>query len=260
MANATFASAIERGGFVTVMNAKIYNDVTFDETKDVIGNAGLLNGLTPKCEIDHFKTANLNGSGPSITITGGQYANPLIKFGKTMKCEMQMALCQIDALEALGAVEVTGNDVNGTVSLQDGDSILVGDVFASATSYNVMQDGYEVKAATGITTVNASNAGQLVNNGTTIFNVTRAAKNYTQYSVTNRFGTPVTILGDTFIVDQKTGNQVKVKILIYHFLPDSVFNLTQDASNAATFDMNGDVLGQRIKGMNGAVFYSVFGA
>jgi hypothetical protein len=84
---------------------------------------------------------------------------------------------------------------------------------------------------------------------------------FTAYSVTNKFPGPVTILGDTFVVDQKSGDQVAVKILIYKFLPDAIFNLTQDASNAATFDMNGDVLGVNLTKSgsvyNNAVFYSI---
>ena len=51
------------------------------------------------------------------------------------------------------------------------------------------------------------------------------------------------IIGDSFFIDRKTGQQVKVKIIFYQFLPDSIFNLTQDAEGDATvFDMNGDLL------------------
>jgi len=57
------------------------------------------------------------------------------------------------------------------------------------------------------------------------------------------FNGPKTLIGDTFFIDQKSGQQVKAKILIYQFLPDSIFNLTQDAEGDATvFDMNGDLL------------------
>jgi hypothetical protein len=57
------------------------------------------------------------------------------------------------------------------------------------------------------------------------------------------FAGPKMIIGDTFFIDRKTGKQVKVKIVFYQFLPDSIFNLTQDAEGDATvFDMNGDLL------------------
>ena len=41
---------------------------------------------------------------------------------------------------------------------------------------------------------------------------------------------------------------VYVYILIYQFLPDSIFNLTQDAEGDATvFDMNGDLIATSIQ-------------
>lgn len=62
------------------------------------------------------------------------------------------------------------------------------------------------------------------------------------------FSGPLTIIGDTFFIDQKTGAQVKANIIFYQFLPDSLFNLTQDAEGDATvFDMNGDLLVTEIK-------------
>lgn len=42
--------------------------------------------------LDTLKIANFTQEGPTKTVTGGQYANPLIKYGKTMTCEMQDAL------------------------------------------------------------------------------------------------------------------------------------------------------------------------
>ena len=54
---------------------------------------------------------------------------------------------------------------------------------------------------------------------------------------------PKLIIGDSFFIDRKSGKQVPVKIVFYQFLPDSIFNLTQDAEGDATvFDMNGDLL------------------
>ena len=63
-------------------------------------------------------------------------------------------------------------------------------------------------------------------------------------------------------IDRKSGQQVKVKIIFYQ-LPDSIFNLTQDAEGDATvFDMNGDLLTTEIQVGNAAnnihgVFYSI---
>ena len=81
----------------------------------------------------------------------------------------------------------------------------------------------------------------------------------------DQFGGPKPILGESFFVDQKTGKQIKVYILIYEMLPDSIFNLTQDAEGDATvFDMNGSLNSKEIcvgldstKNTTMNVFYSI---
>jgi hypothetical protein len=194
---ATFQAMIQRFGVVTVMNARVYN------IEDTIGSsAEAANTIVskvlqrnassgaieeksakkPLCRLDTLKIANATQEGPSKTVSGGQYSNPLIKFGKSMRLEMQDALGSAAALDALcGTVSETG-------TLND------------------------------YTTVGALH-------------------------VTEDFNGPKTIIGDTFFIDQKTGQQVKALIVFYQFLPDSIFNLTQDSEGDATvFDMNGDVL------------------
>ena len=100
MANVTFEELMNGFGVVTVMNACIY------ELKPEYRYAGrsacqhsTANGaFTPDCwlctgeYLDTLKIANLTQEGPTKTVTGGQYANPLIKYGKTMTMEMQDAL------------------------------------------------------------------------------------------------------------------------------------------------------------------------
>ena len=179
--SASFDSMMKNGfGVVTVMNAKVYD----------APEASVLKGLTAYeiykrsktmtllCEIDTFKVANVTQEGPSKTITGGQYSNPLIKFGKTARLEMQDALGRAAAIDALcgGIMETEDLAVAGLHFGED-------------------------------------------------------------------FVGPKMIVGDSFFIDRKTGQQVKVKIIFYQFLPDSIFNLTQDAEGDATvFDMNGDLL------------------
>ena len=118
-----FSNAMEKGfAIVTVMNAKVYNALDADTYKALtpydIANAVVGNTVniqvgdtsvnltekltTPLCSIDTLKVANVNQEGPSKTVTGGQYVNPLIKFGKTARLEMQDALGRIEAIEALG--------------------------------------------------------------------------------------------------------------------------------------------------------------
>ena len=181
---------IQRFGVVTVMNAKVFDvaELGFDfASKDAYGIYDELKDVETKgvkgyrCTLDTLKIANVSIEGPSKTVTGGQYSNPLIKFGKSARLEMQDALGNAEAVEALcgGVVEYKGSAAGNIIGLHNGED----------------------------------------------------------------FAGPKCIIGDSFFIDQRTGAQVKVAIIFYQFLPDSLFNLTQDAEGDATvFDMNGDLL------------------
>lgn len=202
--SATFDSMIQRFGVVTVMNAKVY-DVVYNGTTPATVDQIL--AMYPKekvlATLDTLKIANVSQDGPDKTVTGGQYSNPLIKFGKSARLEMQDALGNNEALDALC----------GTVS-----------------EYN----------AKGFTGRIALHVGE-------------------------QFAGPKCIIGDSFFIEQKSGAQVPVKIIFYQFLPDSLFNLTQDPEGDATvFDMNGDLMTTVIKVGNSegeliktGVFYSI---
>lgn len=109
-----FSNAMDKGfGILTVMNVSVYNVLTADQYKTLtaydIANLAAGNTVTGKdvtltkiCTIDTLKVANVTQEGPTKTVTGGQYVNPLIKFGKTARLEMQDALGRIEAIEALG--------------------------------------------------------------------------------------------------------------------------------------------------------------
>lgn len=202
--NATFDSMIQRFGVVTVMNAKVY-DVVYNGTTPATVDQIL--AMYPEenvlATLDTLKIANVSQDGPDKTVTGGQYSNPLIKFGKSARLEMQDALGNNEALDALC----------GTIS------------------------EYNSKGFTG-----------------------RIALH-----VGEQFAGPKCIIGDSFFIEQKSGAQVPVKIIFYQFLPDSLFNLTQDSEGDATvFDMNGDLMTTVIKVGNNegeliktGVFYSI---
>jgi hypothetical protein len=187
-ASASFNEMMEHGfGIVTVMNAEIYEalDVSVYKTKtpvEVVTNPG-----TCLCRLDTLKIANVTQEGPTKTITGGQFSNPLIKFGKSARLEMQDALGNAQAIEALcGGIQEWSDARNG----------------ANLIGLHFGED----------------------------------------------FVGPKLIIGDSFFIDRKSGKQVPVKIVFYQFLPDSIFNLTQDAEGDATvFDMNGDLLTTEVK-------------
>ena len=212
---ATFSKMMERFGIVTVMNAKVYDTAKVmgkDEFKTLDAKAVLakFEAITTAaagllCELDTLKVANISIEGPSKTVTGGQYSNPLIKFGKSARLEMQDALGNVDAIDAL---------------------------CGGVTEYSEGSDPAR--------TIDALHFGE-------------------------DFNGPRTIIGESFFIDQPTGQQVPVKVIFYQFLPDSIFNLTQDAEGDATvFDMNGDLLTTVIKTYDNAgkeiehgMFYSI---
>ena len=200
---ANFSSMLSRFGVVTVMNADVYKnlvDTTVKTPEEYLTAATADKHL---CRLDTLKIANVTVEGPSKTVTGGQYSNPLIKFGKSARLEMQDALGNANVIDAL---------CGGIAEYEDSTN----------------------------TTLRGLHYGE-------------------------DFGAPVTIIGDSFFIDQNTGAQVPVKIIFYQFLPDSIFNLTQDAEGDATvFDMNGDLLTTTVKlpSKSGAaiehgIFYSI---
>lgn len=205
--NASFDSMIQRFGVVTVMNAKVYEVVYNGTTPKTVDE---ILAMYPEekalATLDTLKIANVSQDGPDKTVTGGQYSNPLIKFGKSARLEMQDALGNNEALDALC----------GTVS--------------------------EYREKTLQTRI-ALHVGE-------------------------QFAGPKCIIGDSFFIEQKSGAQVPVKIIFYQFLPDSLFNLTQDSEGDATvFDMNGDLMTTVInvgdengESINAGVFYSIVDA
>ena len=181
MAKPTFDAMLTGGfGVVTVMNAKLYK-----YSKRYSGSRGTGEDTVvipteyykSTISLDTLKIANLTMEGPTKTITGGQYANPLIKYGKTMTIEMQDALGTKDALvEFMGCEYVAG-----------------------------------------------------------------------RLSVTDKFPGAFGLEGETFFIDQQTGEKVTAYVFIPQLLPDAIFNLTQDAEGDATvFDLNGSVCLTRI--------------
>ena len=191
MANVTFANLADGFGVVTVMNACIYKlkDKYSYVGRGACAHAANAGGAFTKdmfvCTglyLDTLKIANLSMEGPTKTVTGGQYANPLIKYGKTMTAEMQDALGRAGTLVEFFGCEYVGEKDNGRIS------------------------------------------------------------------VTDKFPGAFAIEGDTFFIDQRTGEKVDVHIFIPQFLPDGIFNLTQDAEGDATvFDLNGTLSVTKIK-------------
>ena len=207
--SASFASMRKEFGVVTVRNAKIYEVADADYSKfeklsayeianavkDLAEGASTsssdsLPKITYRGKIDTLKTASVSTDGPTKTITGGRYNEPLLKYGKTVTVSRQDALGNHKALEALC----------GTVS-------------------------------------EFSDAGTPTNDNTLIGR-----------HITPQFATAKRIIGESFFIDKATGEPVNVKIIFYKFLPDSLFNLTQEADgDASVFDRNGTLVPVKIQ-------------
>lgn len=202
----SFAERMKHFGVVTVRNADIYEVSEYSklETKSAyeiataakklteIGTADSTLGITYKGRIDTLKTASISTDGPTKTITGGQYNEPLLKYGKTVTVSRQDALGDHKALEALC----------GTVS-----------EYVYDTKPTKVEDSQFIGR-----------------------------------HITPQFATAKRIIGDSFFVNQKTGETVNVKIIFYKFLPDSLFNLAQEADgDASVFDRNGTLVPVKIQ-------------
>lgn len=149
-ASDSFSNMMQHFAVVTVMEAKVYEGPSRETLRLWSGaEAGTnpmqadeiyesLNELDPICELKTLKIANVTIEGPDKTITGGRYNNPLIKYGKSARLEMQDALGHADAIDRLcgGVAESNaasnwqsnvhalhfGEDFNGIVTI-------VGDTF-----------------------------------------------------------------------------------------------------------------------------------
>ena len=203
--SSNFQEAMQNGfGIITVMDARVFDAPGIEElaSKTAYQIVAHYATETPICTLDTLKVANVSQEGPTKTITGGKYSNPLIKFGKSARLEIQDALGSAHAIDALCGGVREWKGTSQTTGLHFGED----------------------------------------------------------------FQGPKLIIGDTFVIDRNTGQQVPVTIVFYQFLPDSIFNLTQDAEGDATvFDMNGDLLTTlvRVGTLDGSlvtthgVFYSI---
>jgi hypothetical protein len=195
---ADFKNLMDGFGIVTVMNVRVYK---LEEGKAYTNTTEAFNNKSWKSQgyvLDTLKIANITQEGPTKTITGGQYANPLIKYGKTATMEMQDALGRGDVLVDFFGCEKVEKDEN--------------------------------------------TPGRI--------------------SVTDKFPGPFAMEGESFFIDQGTGEKVPVYIFIPQFLPDAILNLTQDAEGDATvFDLNGTLGITKIADADGknerSVFYEI---
>ena len=292
---ATFEQLMDGFGVVTVMNACIYElkgDKRYTSRAACQHAASTGGALVPTdwvCTgeyLDTLKIANLNQEGPTKTITGGQYANPLIKYGKTTTMEMQDALGRASTMVRFFGADYEENVVytkkdgkrytfpkvgNGTATEF---YILQGKASAAlASGVNITIEDKEGTAATATAAYDEATKGLKITLNSApaegdAFTIVMTVKaddisvGSGRLSITDKFPGAFAIEGDSFFIDQKTGDKVDVHILIPQFLPDAILNFTQDAEGDATvFDLNGTAAITKIADAAGLpsrdVFYEI---
>ena len=135
-----------RNDFVTVMDVTVYSAENLGGS-----NLGTIECLT---------ISNITQEGPRKEARGGKEAQPCIRYGKTMRLEMEDVIMRTALLEAFfGATVVSGTSV----------------------------------------------------------------------AFTDKFATPISLTGVTYVVNKDTGNREEVTITFNSFLPDSVLDITMEA-------------------------------
>lgn len=104
---------LRKFGVVTVMDVEAYEAKLFAEKTEAYSkgewDAKTTLGQDPAFTLDTLKIANINQEGPTKTITGGQNADTLLKYGKTLTIEMQDGLGRYDVLDAIYGVNFSKN-------------------------------------------------------------------------------------------------------------------------------------------------------
>ena len=113
---------LRKFGVVTVMDVEAYETVLHKTATtnyeigewDAKSTFNTISGgtATPKAPVftlDTLKIANINQEGPTKEIKGGQNADTLLKYGKTVTMEMQDALGKYDVLERMYGVNYSTN-------------------------------------------------------------------------------------------------------------------------------------------------------
>ena len=230
---ADLQTMLARFGFVTVMKPTFYE----------VGSD------TPLFTIDSLRISNITQEGPSKTVKGGLYANTQMRYGKTMRLEMEDVVGRIEVLERL----MGANFIDGETSVTRSDEAVFVAYEADLKIYTVQHEiaGGLIVTKNGATVVAASannvvtlDAAVTVAEGDVIKIVYNYAdSNVEKLQITDKFAPAVKIIGQTFVIDSVTGNKQWVKIHIPKFLPDSVFTQTMEAEgDFGAMNIAGDIL------------------
>lgn len=186
--------------------------------------------------LDSLRISNFTQEGPTKTAKGGYNGNTILRYGKTMRLEMEDVIGKAAALTSLMGVvySSTGPTTHkesfvATAGQEDFTVSLV------ATSVTLVQKNdidltvgtgagqYSVAGST-ISLVTPTTAGDIIE-----ITYVAAAGDGEHYTVTDKFASAKYIEGTTYVIDPATGTKQWIKISIPMFLPDSLWNMTMEA-------------------------------
>lgn len=242
--SASWNAAVRNFGVVTVMDAKVYD--VYDGM-DMGSYAALVQGqsgalsqevLAILYSIDTKFVTREAGEEPETYI---YTLNPsaIIDFSRLKANEiiaLYLLTTPVATLKYLKTANATQDGPTKTITGGKRNNILVKyGKTARLEMTNALGNAEALEALCGVTveyfrTSYATTPAELLAGATDVLHVS------------SDFSGHKTIIGDTFLIDGKTGNKVNAYIIFYDFSPDDIFNLNQDAEgDAAVFDMNGDL-------------------
>lgn len=233
-------SALRNFAIPTVMNAKVYDiidGVTMTEYQTMAKGTGTFNAteLEAIYNIDPTLVTRAGSEGSyTYTLNGTAVAN-FADLKANEIVALYLLATPIAELKYLKTANAPQEGPTKTVTGgQNNDTLLKYGKTARLEITNALGNAEALEALGGMTVeyfrTAIATASTLRTGATDVLHAT------------NRFAGSKCILGETLIVDADTGAEIDCYIIFYDFLPDNLFNLTQDAEGDATvFDMNGDL-------------------
>lgn len=242
---------LERFGFVTVL------EPTFYEVDDE-------NLIAPLFTLDSLTVANITQEGPTKSAKGGLYAETLMRYGKTMRLEMEDVLGRAAVLKELMGAEVEGGTALTNAVEAEDTFIARSDVdkkfYVSKTAEGA-DDGYPKVYINNELVGTVVIAGKLATVTGTILAGDKVRIVYMtkdsgvqKIAITDKFRTtPIKIVGKTFVINQKTGEKEWVNLTFPRFLPDGIFDIAMEAEgDFGTMNLGGELTPNRC-----GVFYYI---
>lgn len=191
--------------------------------------------------LDSLRISNITQEGPTKTSMGGIFGETVIKYGKTMRLEMEDVITKLDALTYLmgatlsspstatvsQAFVATGADQDLTLAATPTTTPIVVLNYAGTTTSLTLTDEFTISG--NVISIDVSEfAGGAEPSAGDVFKVTYIKATGGTVQITDQFSPGYQVVGETFVIDAATGQKRWVNIIIHKFYPDSIFNQTME--------------------------------